>query len=254
MCELAFSTETSFTVKHDKLKTPVVFSSVKRLESGGYFLRLSKADSQIRRLLTAAVPIKPPGNNLCSTDIVEHIQRLRNAAVASLMKTESIDPEVEDLGIDDEHEQSPDAHARLPPTVEIQCPAFHDHGIAGVSFNVLSDMSSKVAWFEATSAAITYLMNVVALQLSNSECLLYKADHTHTRVKGATFVKQRNAYRIKLPGTPSPDKQQFKYINIKRIKTHDELKTRIEAAMSATDDTDDSDEPAADATGSHVEP
>lgn len=159
-----FVIESRMTVTGPGMKDPLVLKgNITEVVNGAMFLRLSKSDHVVERLLLgkSSASSRP----LSETDIFETLATLRYKAISNIISP----PPVEDLGI---HEPAalPPAKRRalekevdVPPIVDIAAPTIED--IVGIPMRVLKGSAGSALWVELTPAILAYLSAVVHRQL-----------------------------------------------------------------------------------------
>lgn len=179
---------------------------------GKRFIKLSKMDPKISRLLLGEAPGKKRG--LSDTNIVEELVKLRNAAVDKAVMAKysaSTSKAEEDLGVGTS-EKLLDAKRRkiveesLPKHIDIDVPGVG--GSEGYSLSVLTVAGQVVVSVELVAESINFLHKVVETQLSNSS----KAEASSSQAEaeqqpeeqpeakpasGVWWYPQKKAWRVK---------------------------------------------------------
>ena len=214
----------------EQLKTPVAFTDASLEEGGAWFGNMAKSKVYVRRLLLAKVPtqgrLRHIGNNI---KILETLMQIRNDLVAAYIdeKTASATEPVESLGID--KEEAPQIDIVVPKIMEIQAPTVGD--ISGITMKVYAE-KTKTLWVELTTENIVYLMDVVAVQMASAEPPMEdqkgagKGAGPHGLISGATWVHQRNAYRVAYADGESSHKR-FRYISVTEDSDRESIEDRV---------------------------
>ena len=188
-------TNSQLKINHAKLKHDVIFDEsldqIRQVEDT-WFIRLAKSDSKVRRLLMCACSdVKP--HMLTSTSIIETLLKLRKDRIAEIENEARASAagqnDLSDLEIDEPAEAPKiDLVIDVPKVVEVRTGPIGP--VPGCNIKVLSEMT-KTIYVEASDPIIDYLINVVSYQVNEEQ-----KSSEHLRIPGATYVKDRDTYRV----------------------------------------------------------